>query len=490
LAPTTTTVAPTTTTTTDAPTTTTTTISYFYYSSTSCNDASTLAVRSLTPLQIGDVIKSTFGNCFTITAETGTFGFDYTDVYSTCELCEALPTTTVAPTTTLAPTTTTLAPTTTTTTTPSLFIQVSDEDRASAGDACSELIASTPKYYIGTFGNGTVLYDDMARTTVFAASGDYYNISNTHSATINGSGVVSNYTICPGTTTTTTPPTYELLLGRDGGDSESACAASKTTYYGNDTNLNTSTLLYTDVGGTTFATAGYYADDFIWKYWNGTSFTSDGICGETTTTVAPTTTTLPPTTTTLAPTTTTLAPTTTTTLPPSTFYYITSAYVSSACNETTGLIGVYLSGTSTIPALGLIVYSDAALTSTFAGTSGDYIGLDTTTGTPAIYSIIVDGSGEITSFIDCSAATTLPPTTTTTTTPTTYELSLGRDGGDSATACAATKSTYYGNDTNLNTSTLLYTDAGGTTFATAGYYADDFIWKYWDGSAFTSNGSC
>lgn len=112
LAPTTT-VAPTTTTTTDAPTTTTTTISYYYYTSLSCNDASGLDVRSLTPLQIGDVIKSVFGNCFTITAETGTYGFDYTDVYATCEECEALPTTTtIAPTTTLGPTTTTVAPTT------------------------------------------------------------------------------------------------------------------------------------------------------------------------------------------------------------------------------------------------------------------------------------------------------------------------------------------------------------------------------------------
>ena len=47
-----------------------------------------------------------------------------------------------------------------------------------------------------------------------------------------------------------------------------------------------------------------------------------------------------------------------------------------------------------------------------------------------------------------------------------------------------TKSTYYVNSTALSTSTLLYTNASGTTYATAGWYRDAGSRRYWNGSGF------
>ena len=126
---TTTTAAPTTTTTsttTAAPTTTTTTsttaASYFFYESERCPEFGTgaLNIRSVTQLEIGDVVKYN-EICYIITTINALpFGFDYTDVYASCAECSGATTTTTT-STTAAPTTTTTTsttsgPTTTTTT--------------------------------------------------------------------------------------------------------------------------------------------------------------------------------------------------------------------------------------------------------------------------------------------------------------------------------------------------------------------------------------
>lgn len=70
-------------------------------------------------------------------------------------------------------------------------------------------------------------------------------------------------------------------------------------------------------------------------------------------------------------------------------------------------------------------------------------------------------------------------------------ISLSYDFSTSASACIALPpNNYYSNSANLSAATVLYTDAAGTTSAVAGYYSDQIIWKFWNGSSFTSSGSC
>ena len=77
---------------------------------------------------------------------------------------------------------------------------------------------------------------------------------------------------------------YEQRLGYDAGSFDRACvniitgrAVRRTT----DTQeFPAANLLYQDLAGTTFATAGWYADEFsgIVRYWNGSRFTTERFC--------------------------------------------------------------------------------------------------------------------------------------------------------------------------------------------------------------------
>jgi hypothetical protein len=63
-------------------------------------------------------------------------------------------------------------------------------------------------------------------------------------------------------------------------------------------------------------------------------------------------------------------------------------------------------------------------------------------------------------------------------------VSLGYGTSDSRACTDLTYSNYYSDTADLNSMSVLYIDAGGTTPAPAGYYSDGFIARYWDGLDF------
>lgn len=71
-------------------------------------------------------------------------------------------------------------------------------------------------------------------------------------------------------------------------------------------------------------------------------------------------------------------------------------------------------------------------------------------------------------------------------------ISLGYNGGSSASACAAGTSPYYGTTGDLSTTAALYSDSTGTAYATTGYYSDGVLVKHWDSvsATFTSTAFC
>jgi hypothetical protein len=73
---------------------------------------------------------------------------------------------------------------------------ISDSDYPGTASACASTSTVTV-YYSGTLDDGTILFTDSNLTTVFNGSSDFYKINNTHSARVNGSGIISVYTPCP-----------------------------------------------------------------------------------------------------------------------------------------------------------------------------------------------------------------------------------------------------------------------------------------------------
>ena len=77
---------------------------------------------------------------------------------------------------------------------------------------------------------------------------------------------------------------YEQRLGYDAGSFDRACvniATGRAVRRTTDTQeFDTARILYQDLAGTTFATAGWYATDFsgLARYWNGSRFTTNRIC--------------------------------------------------------------------------------------------------------------------------------------------------------------------------------------------------------------------
>jgi hypothetical protein len=69
--------------------------------------------------------------------------------------------------------------------------------------------------------------------------------------------------------------------------------------------------------------------------------------------------------------------------------------------------------------------------------------------------------------------------------PTYYEYSLGFASSSTGACDDTTTSSYWGDGLNFGSATVLYTNSGGTVSADAGYYADDFGYRYWDGASFS-----
>lgn len=62
--------------------------------------------------------------------------------------------------------------------------------------------------------------------------------------------------------------------------------------------------------------------------------------------------------------------------------------------------------------------------------------------------------------------------------------------GACSNAQAATYTTRYINNASFLGATELWTDSAGTNPSGSGYYSDGNDWRYWSGSAFTTNGLC
>lgn len=80
------------------------------------------------------------------------------------------------------------------------------------------------------------------------------------------------------------PAVFPQVLGYDAGSMDRACVniySGRGVRRTSDTEeFDAASRLYNDIGGTTFATAGWYATDFsnAVRYWNGSSFTSNRFC--------------------------------------------------------------------------------------------------------------------------------------------------------------------------------------------------------------------
>lgn len=76
--------------------------------------------------------------------------------------------------------------------------------------------------------------------------------------------------------------TFALTVARSLIDGETACSryasgATGTSYF-DGASLQGSTAVFADVNGYTYAIAGWYSDGLDFRYWNGSSFTAEGVC--------------------------------------------------------------------------------------------------------------------------------------------------------------------------------------------------------------------
>lgn len=77
--------------------------------------------------------------------------------------------------------------------------------------------------------------------------------------------------------------------------------------------------------------------------------------------------------------------------------------------------------------------------------------------------------------------------------PMLVQKSLGISGtGDGACANhdAASYVTRWIDHLDFLSATVMYSNSSGTTSASAGYYSDGSVWRYWSGSAFTTEAFC
>jgi hypothetical protein len=62
-------------------------------------------------------------------------------------------------------------------------------------DACNANY-NTTRYYVGTLGNGTVLYINYTYVNVMDGDNKWYKFDNNFVGQVNSSGVISNYSAC------------------------------------------------------------------------------------------------------------------------------------------------------------------------------------------------------------------------------------------------------------------------------------------------------
>lgn len=79
-------------------------------------------------------------------------------------------------------------------------------------------------------------------------------------------------------------PSLDLVvLAHSTTSSGEACSkydsGNNSTYYRDGMSFDFSTELYTDSNASNLAPQGWYSDGNNWKYWSGTSYTTDGSCG-------------------------------------------------------------------------------------------------------------------------------------------------------------------------------------------------------------------
>lgn len=73
----------------------------------------------------------------------------------------------------------------------------------------------------------------------------------------------------------------------------------------------------------------------------------------------------------------------------------------------------------------------------------------------------------------------------------TFAHALGVDGSSGSNSCANyPTNTFYTDNSIWGASSELWTDSGGTTPASSGYYSDGVTWRYWNGSTFTMSDGC
>ena len=97
---------------------------------------------------------------------------------------------------------------------------------------------------------------------------------------VNGACVVATATPTPSPTPTPSCVQLTNFIGYSNIDSTSACNDTPVRRRADNADFSSATILYANVDCSTLATAGYYADPTtaIWRYWNGSSFTTSGIC--------------------------------------------------------------------------------------------------------------------------------------------------------------------------------------------------------------------
>jgi len=162
--------------------------------------------------------------------------------------------------------------------------------------ACGQSLGATKRYYTDTLVSNEILYSDAGYTTWTTITNYYYRYATTGGTNGTGiyfrvnntTGTVSEVSSCPASTTTTTTTAgvscSPVTLYRSSISGDNACinwSSGSPTYYietgeffGSVDNNN----VWSTSGCIKPGAAGYYTDSDVWRYWNGSSFTSGGFC--------------------------------------------------------------------------------------------------------------------------------------------------------------------------------------------------------------------
>lgn len=99
--------------------------------------------------------------------------------------------------------------------------------------------------------------------------------------------------------------------------------------------------------------------------------------------------------------------------------------------------------------------------------------------------VLKSTDGSISKVINIVQAGVTPPPPTTTL----FKVSLAKAFNQSDACSASVTQSYYMDKSDLGLANNLYTNSAGTTKATAGYYSDGELVRYWSGSTFSGKGS-